>query len=133
MAHSRKRKRLSPAETELMQHLWRLERATVTELRREVNAGRPDPVSRNTVLVQLQRLEAKGWVRHEEAGRSHLYESTVPAEEGIAEITRDFRNKVFGGSALALVRCLVSGGGLTREEIAELKKLIHEEEKGKKS
>ncbi len=124
----KKRKRLSPAEVDLMQHLWRTASATVTELRTLVNADRGDAVSRNTIQVQLQRLEDKGWVTHTPDGRLFRYQPTVSAEQGMAELTRDFRNKVFGGSALALVRCLVDADDITQGEIDELRKLINQTE-----
>lgn len=107
-----------------MQHLWRAEESTVTELQSSVNEERVEPVSRNTVQVQLQRIEDKGWVRRIPKGRLFLYRSTVSAEAGMAELTSDFRNKVFGGSSLAMVRCLVDAGDISGAEISELKKLI---------
>ena len=119
------RKRLSAAEIDLMQHLWSAGECTVTELQKLVNDERQDPVSRNTVQVQLQRIEDKGWVLRVPKGRLYLYRPTVSEEEGMAELTSDFRNKVFGGSALAMVRCLVDAGEISGEEISELKKLIN--------
>ena len=108
-----------------MQKLWLLEASTVTELQNSVNAEREEPVSRNTVQVQLQRLEEKGWVEHSANGRVFTFRPTVGAEEGMAELARDFRNKVFGGSSLAMVRCLVDSGDVTDGEIEELRKLIN--------
>lgn len=122
----KKRKRLSAAEIDLMQHLWNLESATVTELQTAVNDERGDSLSRNTIQVQLQRLEDKGWVVREPKGRLFIYQPTVAADEGMAELTRDFRHKVFGGSALAMVRCLVDADDITADEISELKKLINQ-------
>jgi len=122
----KKRKRLSAAEIDLMQHLWNLEAATVTELQSAVNDERSDSLSRNTIQVQLQRLEEKGWVARAPKGRLFIYRPTVASEDGMAELTRDFRHKVFGGSALAMVRCLVDADDITADEIAELKKLINQ-------
>ena len=108
-----------------MQKLWQMGAATVTELQGSVNGERDEPVSRNTIQVQLQRLEEKGWVKHTAEGRVFTFRPTVEAEDGMAELARDFRNKVFGGSSLAMVRCLVDSGDITEGEIEELRKLIN--------
>ena len=62
------------------------------------------------------------------AGASPLfiYRPAVASEDGMAELTHDFRQKVFGGSALAMVRCLVDADDITADEISELKKLINQ-------
>ena len=112
-----------------MQKLWQLGSATVTGLQTAVNEDREEGISRNTIQGQLQRLEDKGWVEHSAAGRSFIYKATVAESEGTTELARDFRNKVFGGSSLAMVRCLVDSGDITEGEIAELKQLINKPQK----
>ncbi len=125
---SNPRKRLSPAEVDLMQALWQLGSATVTQLQSQVNDDREDPVSRNTIQVQLQRLENKGWVTHSPSGRVFVYEPTMSAAEGNQWLTREFQEKVFGGSAVAMVRCLVNSQQLSEDEMEELKNLIADKE-----
>jgi hypothetical protein len=39
-------------------------------------------------------------------------------------VLAELKKRFFGGSSLALVRCLVENGDITTEELAELKKLI---------
>ncbi len=123
------REKLSAAELDVLKAIWKLPEATVPALVDELNARRSgEPLTRGTIQVLLTRLEEKGWVDREKAGRAFLYAARVPEDEGLAELTADFREKVFDGSSLALVQCLVRGG-LAKSEVAELRRMLDEAER----
>ncbi|MDP2390067.1 MAG: BlaI/MecI/CopY family transcriptional regulator, partial [Acidobacteriota bacterium] len=65
---------LTKRERQIMDILYRLGRATATEIRESL-VGRP---SDSTVRTQLRVLEEKGHVRHEELGLRFVYLPTVP-------------------------------------------------------
>jgi BlaI family transcriptional regulator, penicillinase repressor len=115
---------LSAAEQALMDILWRKHPSSVLELLEAVNQGRSDPVTRNTLQTQLTRLEAKGWISRDDSSRSHAYEPAVPEQRGRTSVLADLKQRFFGGSNLALVRCLVESGDITEEELAELRKYV---------
>ena len=115
---------LSPGEQALMDILWRSHPASVLDLLEAVNAGREEPVTRNTLQTQLTRLEAKGWIKRDDSGRSHAYEPAVAETRGRAEVLAELKKRLFGGSGLALVRCLVDSGEISAEELAELRKMV---------
>lgn len=117
---------LSAAEQALMDILWKKHPASVLELLEAVNQGRAEPVTRNTLQTQLTRLEAKGWIVRDDSTRSHAYEPAVPEQRGRTSVLAELKQRLFGGSGLALVRCLVESGEISAEEIAELKKLIRQ-------
>jgi BlaI family penicillinase repressor len=121
---------LSPAEQALMDLIWRMQPATVGELLGAVNDGRAEALRRNTVQTQLQRLAAKGWLRHTAGDPVRRYRATVPARNGRGRVLADLKQRLFGGSGLSLVRCLMEDGGLTREELGELNQLLKEHQKG---
>lgn len=116
-------------ELDIMSVLWSLGSGTVTEVRERVT----DELAYNTVLTVLRTLEAKGHVRHEGEGKAHRYYPTVEREEaGRTGITR-MLEKVFDGSAEAMLTHLVRDKSLTRERLAKMRKLIDErmrEDKG---
>ena len=114
---------LSAAEQALMDALWKHHPASVLELLDAVNAGRKEPVTRNTLQTQLTRLETKGWIKRDDSGRSHAYEPVVAAAHGRAGILGEIKKRLFGGSGLELVRCLVESGEISESELADLKKL----------
>lgn len=115
---------LSAAEQALMDLLWKKHPASVLELLEAVNQGRDEPVTRNTLQTQLTRLEAKGWITRDASGRSHAYQPAVPAERGRTSILAELKQRLFGGSSLALVRCLVESGEISEAELTELRKIV---------
>jgi BlaI family penicillinase repressor len=115
---------LSAAEQALMDLLWKKHPSSVLELLEAVNLGRSDPVTRNTLQTQLTRLEAKGWIMRDDSSRSHAYAPAVPEQRGRTSVLAELKQRLFGGSNLALVRCLVESGDISKEELAELRKLV---------
>ena len=107
-----------------MKVVWKGGCVTVSEALASVNALREEPVARNTVLVQMQRLEEKGWLVREEAGRGIRYRATADRDTAQAEMARDFEKAVFDGSTSSLVRCLVDGEAIAASEIEELRRII---------
>jgi len=79
-------KDLTRAEEQVMQILWKEKKAFVKELLSHF----PDPKpAYNTVSTIVRILEKKGFVSHEEFGKSHRYFPLVLKEE--------YRNEVFTG------------------------------------
>ena len=115
---------LSAAEQALMDILWKRSPASVLDLLETVNESRTEPVTRNTLQTQLTRLEAKGWISRDDSSRSHAYTPAVPEKRGRSSVLAELKQRFFGGSNLALVRCLVESEEITEEELVELRKLV---------
>ncbi len=111
---------LSPAEQALMNLVWKHQPVAVSALLEQVNLGRSRPISRNTLQTQLTRLETKGWLIAEEGERVRLYRSEIPETRGRNRILSELKQRLFGGSGLSLVRCLVEQGEMSEAEIKEL-------------
>lgn len=117
---------LSASEQAIMDQLWRSAPTGLNDLLEAVNAGRTEPVSRATLQTQLTRLEAKGWVRRDDSERAHRYEPAVPETRGRRSVLRELKRRFFGGSSLAMVRCLVESGEITDTELSELRNLVRD-------
>ena len=115
---------LSPAEQALMDLIWRLQPVTVGDLLEAVNEGRQEGLSRNTVQTQLHRLVTKGWLAHEPGEPFRRYRAKVPAGKGRGKVLADLKQRLFGGSGVTLVLCLMEDGGLSQEELSELNQLL---------
>ena len=115
-----------------MDLIWQKQPLSVAVLLELVNSDRSEPISRNTLQTQLTRLEAKGWLKHEEGEKVRVYRSAVPEKRGRGRVLSDLKERLFGGSGISLVRCLVEEGGLSEGEIKELKDLIKDYRKGEK-
>jgi len=115
-----------------MREIWRAGRLTVKGAMEALKGRLSKDFTRNTTLVQLQRLEKKGWIRHEKEGRAYYYAATVGYDEAAAELGREFREKLFDGSSVELLRCLTRDGGLDADELRELRALVDQLEPGEK-
>ena len=114
-----------------MDALWRSHPTGVLELLEAVNAGRAEPITRNTLQTQLTRLEAKGWIRRDGSSRAHSYEPAVAETRGRNSVLTEMKKRFFGGSSLALVRCLVESGDISESELNELRELVRHHPKTK--
>ena len=113
-------------ELDLMSVLWRLGSGTVAEVR----AGLDDELAYTTVLSVLRTLEAKGHVRHVEEGKAHRYFPRVERATAGAHGIRRLVDKVFDGSAEALLTHLVSDRKLSKAKLTRLRALLDERLRG---
>jgi len=115
-------RRLPDAELEVMQAVWRFEPpAARAEIEAAISETRP--MAQTTLLTQLSRLAAKGFLRIEKRGRSCVYTPLISERDYRAAQSRRFVSKLFGGSMSAFASALCDSG-LTREEISELRELL---------
>src|SRR6266566_1618546 len=109
---------LARRERQIMDVLYKLERATVAEVLRKL----ADQPSYSTVRAQLRILEEKGHVRHEEHGLRYVYVPTVPRDVARRSALRHLVETFFEGSAENLVATLLGGkiSRISREELDRL-------------
>ena len=86
---------LSRRERQIMDILFRLGRATASEVMSEL----PGNSSYSTVRTQLRVLEAKGHVRHEEEGLRYVYLPAVRRQAARKSAVRHLVETFFDGSA----------------------------------
>jgi BlaI family penicillinase repressor len=121
---------LSASEQAIMDQLWRGAPVSLNDLLDAVNAGREEPISRATLQTQLTRLETKGWVLRDDSNRAHVYEPAVAETRGRQSVLSELKRRFFGGSSMALMRCLVESGDISKDEMQELRRLIDSAEPG---
>jgi len=113
---------LGKRERQIMDIVYRLGRATVSEVLGEL----ADPPSYSSVRAMLRYLEAKGHVRHEEAGPRFVYLPTARKQDvrrsALANVVRTF----FDGSTSTAVAALLEAKTLSREEYERLSALLEQ-------
>lgn len=121
---------LSRRERQIMDALYRAGKATVAE----VQATVPDPPGYSAVRAMLRILETKGHVRHEEDGARYVFSPTVKRDSAKRSALRHVVNTFFEGSASQVMAALfdLSATDLDEEELARLRRLIDEANKGRK-
>ena len=127
MKRKPKAKALTRREREIMDILYRLERASVGQVLRKL-AGKP---SYSTVRAQLRVLEEKGHVRHEEHGLRYVYAPAVPRDVASRSALRHLVETFFDGSTEKVVAALL-GGEVARISPEELDRLALLIAKGRK-
>jgi len=118
---------LSRRERQIMDILYKLERASVGQVLAEI-AGKP---SYSTVRAQLRVLEQKGHVRHEEHGLRYVYAPAVPRDVARRSALRHLVETFFDGSTEKIVAALL-GGEVARISPQELDRLARLISKGRK-
>jgi BlaI family transcriptional regulator, penicillinase repressor len=113
---------LSRRERQIMDILYKLERASVGQ----VLAKLADKPSYSTVRAQLCVLEEKGHVRHEEHGLRYVYAPAVPRDVARRSALRHLVETFFDGSTEKVVAALLGGevARISSEELDRLARLI---------
>ncbi len=120
--------RPTDAELEILTVLWSLGAATVRDVHEILNKRKATQYT--TVLKTLQIMAEKGLVRRNEKQRAHVYEPKKSREWTQKQIAGDLLQRAFGGSARSLMMGALSAKKASRDELAEIRKLIDEYEKG---
>lgn len=117
---------LTPKEEEVMQLLWEHGPILISKLVELY----PDPKPHfNTVSTVVRRLEAKGFVAHNEVSGSFHYYAKVEKEYFRSRSFGNFIRNYFGGSYYGAVSSLVAEDKISADELKELLRLV--ERKGK--
>jgi BlaI family transcriptional regulator, penicillinase repressor len=112
-------------ELDIMGVLWDRGPSTAAEVRGALAEQSLD-LAYNTVLTQLRILEDKGHVDHKEEGRAHRFRPVVKKKEARASALTRTLDRLFEGSAEALVTQLVQQRGLSKEELKGLRRVVDE-------
>lgn len=120
---------ISDAELEIMKIVWENQpEVTHFPTLLEALAARGRPCQKNTLIVLLSRLTAKGYLSARKIGRRNEYTALISEAAYRTAQTRSFLDRIYEGSAGGLVSTLIAGDLLTDEEYEELKALL---EKGR--
>jgi predicted transcriptional regulator len=114
--------RLSRRERQIMDALFRLERASVAEVRENL----PNPPSYSAVRTQLRILEEKGHVTHTQEGPRYVYEPEMPLERAKRSAVSHLAETFFEGSPAKLMASLLDerASDLSDSELQRLSALI---------
>ena len=114
--------RLGETEMEVLHLVWAIGEASVGDVHDRILGYRS--VAYTTVMTVMKKLARKGFLHCDSSGSRYLYTAARPPAQVREELVRDLLDKVFHGSAAALVQTLVRGEALSAEESAEIRKLL---------
>lgn len=118
------------AELEILTVLWSIGPATVRQVYDQISRRRPAQYS--TVLKFMQIMAEKGLVLRNVQQRAHVYQAAQTREWTQQQLARDLMERAFSGSAKALMVGALSSQKASKKELAELRRLLDDYERGKK-
>jgi predicted transcriptional regulator len=120
---------LADREAQLMDALWDHGPSTVNE----VQARLSDELAYTTVLTMLRKLEAKGYVGHEEEGRAHRYHALIERTAAQEGALKALVSRLFKGSSDALLLHLVSREKLSVKQVQRIEEQLRKASRKEKA
>lgn len=120
---------LSNSEEQLMQHLWKLEKAFMKDLLEAYPEPKP---ATTTVATLLKRMIDKKFVAYNEFGNSREYFPLVQKTDYFSKHVNGLIKNFFNNSASQFASFFTTETDLTHNELEELQKVIDKEIQKKK-
>ncbi|UWY29585.1 BlaI/MecI/CopY family transcriptional regulator [Flavobacterium sp. TR2] len=120
---------LSNAEEQLMEHLWKLERAFMKDLLEAYSEPKP---ATTTVATLLKRMIDKKFVAYNEFGNSREYYPLVKKTDYFSKHVKGLISNFFNNSASQFASFFTTETNLSASELEDLKKIIDSEIQKKK-
>jgi BlaI family transcriptional regulator, penicillinase repressor len=117
-------KQLTKAEEQIMQILWKLEKAFVKDIMEYLPEPKP---AYNTVSTIVRIMEKKGFVGYKAYGKTHEYYPLISKPEYTRKFLRGFVKDYFSNSYKQMVSFFAKDEKLSITEMEEMRKLIEEE------
>ena len=119
---------LTAQELEIMKVVWTLSSPTVRQVYEELLGQRR--IAYTTVMTMMNILEQKGYLKKTQGERAFVYTPSKPAKKVIADMVKEFVDRVFNGAAEPLLLHLMEEEKLTEKDLEEIRRTI---KKGKKA
>ncbi len=119
---------LSKSEEELMNILWKEQKAYLKTLLEAYDNPKP---AATTIATLLKRMTDKGFVSYTTKGRSRLYYPLVKKKDYFSKHVNGLIKNFFNDSASQFASFFTSETNLSKKELEEIKALIDHEIKKK--
>lgn len=113
--------KLTNKEEEIMQILWKLEKAFVKEVLAEITEEQPHY---NTLSTIIRNLEEKGFVSHNAYGNTHQYYPIVKMEDYRKRFMNTAIDTYFDSSYKNMVSFFAKEEKISAEELREILAMI---------
>jgi BlaI family transcriptional regulator, penicillinase repressor len=114
-------KELTRAEDQVMQILWKLEKAFVKDIIEQMPEPKP---AYNTVSTIVRILESKGFVDHKAYGKTHEYYPIITKEKYTKFYLNNMIRGYFNGSFNNLISFFAKENKLSATDVEKLLKEI---------
>ncbi|MVO08938.1 BlaI/MecI/CopY family transcriptional regulator [Flavobacterium sp. TP390] len=121
---------LSPTEEQLMEHLWKLEKAYMKDLLDAYSNPKP---ATTTIATLLKRMTDKKFIAYKLHGNSREYYPLVKKSDYFSKHVNGLIKHFFNNSASQFASFFTTATDLSEKELEELKKIIDVELKKRKN
>lgn len=118
-------KRLPDSELEIMMIIWELD-APVTRTQIEVQLKENRKLSPTTILSFLSRLQEKGFLEVQKAGKNNVYRACISRAQYMQAESKNILARMYQNSAKNFLTALYDGNNLSEEDLEELDRYITE-------
>ena len=114
--------KLNASEWNVLNCLWEDHPRTVMQLVADLEAA--VGWAKSTTITTLRRMEEKGLVRVEQAGRGKTSSPAVEREQAVIAETHSFLDRVYQGSVGLMMSAMARRQELSAAEVAELRAIL---------
>ena len=114
--------KLNASEWNVLNCLWENHPRTVMQLVADLEEA--VGWAKSTTITTLRRMEEKGLVRVEQAGRGKAYLPAVEREQAVIAETHSFLERVYQGSVGLMMSAMAKRQELSAAEVAELRAIL---------
>lgn len=114
-------KRLPESELDIMLVTWAEEQEGEGVTAPQILAGLDRPLTASALHSYLKRLEEKGFLSCEKAGKSNRYRSLVSRADYERQESQNILRKLYAGSMKRFAAALYDGGALSSGDAEELR------------
>ncbi|MCK4542096.1 MAG: BlaI/MecI/CopY family transcriptional regulator [Spirochaetales bacterium] len=123
------KKRVADLELKILNRLWEMDNSgTVQDV---IDSWMEDEKpGYTTILKKLQIMEGKGLIRHEKQGKAYSYIPLISKKDVSRNRIENLLTGVFSGNKLDFAHAFFEDAGLSKDELAEIRKMLDRFEKG---
>lgn len=115
--------KLTEAEKDLMEILWKREKAFMKNILEDIREPKPAPT---TVATLLKRMQNKGFVSFKLFGNSRQYMPNISKEKYFSGEMSNLIGKFFGNSVTQFASFFTSASALSQKQLVELRDIINQ-------
>ena len=117
----KEKKKMTPAEEEIMQVLWKIEKGIIKDILKEFSHPKP---AYNTIATVLRIMENKGFVSHEEFGVFYQFYPLVAKETYARSQAKSLLKTYFESSLPKFIAVFAKDENLSLTDIEQINQIF---------
>jgi len=117
----KEKKRMTPAEEEIMQALWKIEKGIIKDILKEFPSPKP---AYNTVATVLRVMENKGFIAHEEVGVFYQFYPLITKDAYAKSQAKNLIKMYFDSSLAKLTAAFAREENLSPADIEQINRIF---------